>query len=500
LDASYAARLADAAGQAAAKALPQLQAAADAAAPQGLAGAGSPGFDRSTLRLSPNDVGALTQTLQTVQTVQTFLEKLPAMAANASAAGAAKGAADTAGVYQTAPGPAGQFTVGSPTAAVTFSAGSAPVPQQAADAAATLVRAFTPTLARATSFLQGVLPSPPPPPAAPAGTGGAAAGAAVATRLNALLQGDLNKAAGWDAAPGQGGTAAGAGSPTAAAAAPAAAAPGAPWGGGRMTSTTAALPPLPLGGVGAAATATATTPQVASTKMSTDAFGRRRLAAAASIGSPGDLAAREGPGQPRAAVEAAPVPVAAPAVVPVTAAAAAAPSPSPANVLELPPLPPLRRPPALPPASSLPNPAAAPRLTPRPLPRPPAGPPGAASSFAAALNSLSAVGAAGVAAFAPSVAPALGGAPIRGAISFAAPPAVAGDPATPSLPAINIPSAAGLVSLPALPLPRPDQLSLAALNPKGDLIWTNPGGAGKGGAEGMTSGSNPGVPGGPTRR
>ena len=109
--------------------------------------------------------------------------------------------------------------------------------------------------------------------------------------------------------------------------------------------------------------------------------------------------------------------------------------------------------------------------------------------------------AAGVAALAPSLAPALGGAPINGAISFAAPPAVAGDPTTPSLPAIKIPSAAGVVSLPALPLPRPDQLSLAALNPKGDLIWTNPGGAGKGGAEGMTSGAggtNPGVPGAPT--
>ena len=152
-------------------------------------------------------MGALTQTLQTVQTVQTFLEKLPAMAANATAAKAAGGgggAATTPGVYQTAPGPAGQFTVGSPTAAVTFSAGSAPVPQQAADAAATLVRAFTPTLARATSFLQGVLPSPPPPPAAPAGTAGQAAGAAVATRLNALLAGDLDKAAGWENAPGEG--------------------------------------------------------------------------------------------------------------------------------------------------------------------------------------------------------------------------------------------------------------------------------------------------------
>ena len=106
-----------------------------------------------------------------------------------------------------------------------------------------------------------------------------------------------------------------------------------------------------------------------------------------------------------------------------------------------------------------------------------------------------------MAALAPSLAPALGGAPITGAVTFAAPPSVANAASsTPSLPAIKIPSAAGVVSLPALPLPRPDQLSLAALgNPKGDLIWTNPGGAGKGGAEGMTSGNNPGVPGAPNQ-
>ena len=45
---------------------------------------GQPGFNKSALRLSPNDVGTLSQALQAANTVKTFLAALPSAAQQAS--------------------------------------------------------------------------------------------------------------------------------------------------------------------------------------------------------------------------------------------------------------------------------------------------------------------------------------------------------------------------------------------------------------------------------
>ena len=60
-------------------------------------------------------------------------------------------------------------------------------------------------------------------------------------------------------------------------------------------------------------------------------------------------------------------------------------------------------------------------------------------------------------------------------------------PATgPRLPEVKVPTAsAGVITLPAAVLPAPGAVDLKSINPKGDLIWTNMGGSGKGGAAAM---------------
>ena len=65
--------------------------------------------------------------------------------------------------------------------------------------------------------------------------------------------------------------------------------------------------------------------------------------------------------------------------------------------------------------------------------------------------------------------------------------AAANAPATgPRLPEVRVPTAsAGVITLPAAVLPAPGAVDLKSINPKGDLIWTNMGGSGKGGAAAM---------------
>ena len=454
-----------------------------------LAATGVPGFNKTSLKLSPNDVGTLSQAAAAANTVKTFLKALPA--ATSELPGASTAAVPQPGVFQTAPSPTGRFTVGSPSAAMTFNTGTSPMPAPAAQAINQMLTAVTPNVEAAASFLENVVPSPPPPPPPAAGTElFAPVAQAAAAKLSGLLDG----------------VAADAGAP-------------------RVTKVT-------------------------SQPMSTSAFGRRRflavsaalrqpsLASLAAVEDPAPTTATPGvpvllpagtPGQPAmpqrpvvvapapaagvvaqpAAVQqpvttvatapqaptlAAPqsVPAAAEAVDPTPAAptlpAPAAPAPAPRRTFELPRLPAPPRPAPLP-LGALP-PATAPTALELDAARPrPALPPAAAPNprRADTLTTLAdALGSAFVA-LSPSVAPALGPLPVNGKVEFKE---VAPSPGSgPALPEVVVPTArAGTITLPAAALPAPGSLDLAKINPKGDLIWTNPGGGTAGGAASMAAG------------
>ena len=443
-----------------------------------LAATGVPGFNKTSLKLSPNDVGTLAQAAAAANTVKTFLKALPA--ATSGLPGASTAAVPQPGVFQTAPSPTGRFTVGSPSAAITFNTGTSPMPAPAAQAVNQLLTAVTPNVEAAASFLENVIPSPPPPPPPAAGTElFAPVAQAAAAKLSGLLDG----------------VAADAGAP-------------------RATKVT-------------------------SQPMSTAAFGRRRLAAVAAAARQPSLAALAAvadpapatatitgvpvslpagtPGQPgvpqRPVVVAAPpeaggvvaqpaavqqpaaatVAPQAPTLVPAAAAEAvepahAAPAPAPLRMFELPHLPAPPRPAPLP-LGALP-PATAPTALELDAARPrPSLPPAAAPNprRADTLTTLAdALGSAFVA-LSPSIAPALGPLPVNGKVEFKE---VAPSPGSgPALPEVVVPTArAGTITLPAAALPAPGSLDLAKINPKGDLIWTNPGGGTAGGAASMAAG------------
>jgi len=423
-----------------------------------LTAAGLPGFNKTALKMSPNDVGTLGQAAAAANTVKTFLKSLPSAVTGATKATPGT-AVPAAGVFQTAPSPTGRFTVGSPNAAITFNTGTNPLPAPAAAAVDQIVAAVTPNVEAATRFLEGVLPSPPPPPPAPAATALLAPAAQQAVqRLGSFLEGAA------DGVPG----------------------------------------------------VTAKTSVASQDKMSTAAFGRRMLAVAVAAAEPParpTLAALSGVPQAAAATTADAAMAAAGDLAAADAAAAAAaataaattatahpttalaPAPAPRFTFELPKLPQPPKPAPLAAALALP-PATAPTALELDAARPRPGTPGALPAAAqpsprrgTTLTALAdSVGAAFVA-LSPSLAPALGPLPVSGKVQFLEPAASTTRNTGPSLPEVRVPTArAGTITLPAAALPAPGSVDLKAINPKGDLIWTNPGGGGAGGAASMAAG------------
>ena len=484
---------------------------------------GQPGFNKSALRLSPNDVGTLSQALQAANTVKTFLAALPSAAQQASGGGgslvspsssstAASSTVPEAGVFQTSPSPTGEFKVGSPAASISFNAGTAPLPKGAAATLSQLVAAVQPNLDAATKFVENVLPSPPPPPAAPASTALFAPAAARAAAGLEKFFVDAGASPATVRSEDQLTTASFGRRRLSAVAAVAAAAP---------------APPALAASAGSAPSSSSKTsigaqmgqPVAAVAAAAADVAAPAAPTASTLTTTKGETAASLAP-----AVAAPSTPVAAAPAIP----AAAASRVDAANVINLPKLQ-LPSPrsifPALP--TSLP-PATAPTALELDAarPRPPpgsaaadltdaalgalgggsnAGAPGRAQAMTSVANALGSA----LASLSPALAPALGPLPISGPVTFsdgaasgsgrtATAGAAAGGtgaradalaPATgPRLPEVKVPTAsAGVITLPAAVLPAPGAVDLKAINPKGDLIWTNMGGSGKGGAAAMAS-------------